>query len=59
MEINNWVASPASTADEYMKPVLSTQIINAFRTYTWAMTGELITDGITPFNIMYAIKTSA
>ena len=45
--------------DEYTKPVLSTQIINVFRTYAWAATGELITDGITPFNIMYAIKKSA
>ena len=32
------------------------QIIDAFHTYAWAMTGELITDGITPFNITYAIK---
>ena len=45
--------------DDYTKLVLSTQIIDAFRTYTWAATGELITDGITPFNITYAIEKSA
>ena len=36
MAIDNRAASPASTADEYTKPVLSTQIIDAFRTYAWA-----------------------
>ena len=46
-------------ADEYTKPILLTQILDAFHTYVWAMTGELITDGITPLNIMYAIKPSA
>jgi hypothetical protein len=59
MAIDNRAASPASTADEYTKPVLSTQIIDAFRTYAWAATGELVTDGITPFNITYAIESSA
>ena len=59
MAINNWAASPACMADEYTKPVLSTQIINAFCTYAWAATGELVMDGIMPFNIMYAIETSA
>ena len=58
MAINNWVTSPASTADKYMQPVLLTQIIDAFHTYVWATTGELVMDGITPFNIMYAIETS-
>ena len=58
MAINNRAASPASTADEYSKPVLSMQIIDTFHTYTWAVTGELVTDGITPFNITYAIKKS-
>ena len=33
MVINNWAMSPASMADEYTKPILSTQIINAFCTY--------------------------
>ena len=46
-------------ADEYMKLVLSMQIIDAFHTYAWAATGELITDGITLFNITYVIKKSA
>ena len=60
MAINNWAASPASTVDEYdTKPVLSTQIIDAFHTYAWAATGELVMDGITPFNITYMIKLSA
>ena len=60
MAINNQAASLASTADKYTKPVLSTQIIDAFHTYAWAATGELVTDGIMPFNtITYMIKTSA
>ena len=45
MAIDNCAASPASTADEY--------------TYACATTGDLVTDGITPFNITYAIKSSA
>ena len=59
MAINNWAALLASMADEYMKPMLLTQILDAFHTYAWAVTGELVTDGITLFNIMYAIKLSA
>ena len=59
MAIDNWAVAPASTADEYTKPVLLMQIINAFHTYAWAVTRELVTDGITPFNVTYAIKTSA
>ena len=59
MVINNWAASPASMVDEYTKLVLSMQIIDAFHTYAWAVTGELIMDGITLFNIMYTIKKSA
>ena len=59
MVINNHAASPASMANEYTKPVLSMQIIDAFRTYAWwAATGDLVTDGITPFNITYAIESS-
>ena len=58
MVIDDRAAAPASTADEYTKPVLSTQIIDMFHTYAWAATGELVTDGITPFNIMYVIKSS-
>ena len=59
MAIDNWAALPASMVDKYMKPILSNQIPNAFHTYAWAATRELVTDGITPFNIMYAIKPSA
>ena len=59
MVINNWAASLASMADEYTKPILLAQIINAFHTYAWAVTGELVMDGITPFNIMYMIEMSA
>ena len=59
MAIDNRAMALASTADEYTKLVLSTQMIDAFRTYAWAATGELVMDGITPFNIMYAIETSA
>ena len=58
MVINNQAASLASTADEYTKPVLLTQIINAFHTYAWAATRELVTDGIMAFNIMYVIEMS-
>ena len=51
--------SPVSMVDEYMKLVLSMQqIIDIFHTYTWAKTGELITDSITPFNITYVIEKS-
>ena len=42
MVIGNRAASPASTADEYPKPVLLTQIMDAFRTYAWAAMGELV-----------------
>ena len=59
MAIDNCAASLASMADKYTKPVLSMQIINAFRTYAWATASDLVTDGITPFNITYAIKLSA
>ena len=59
MVINNWAMSLASTVDEYTKLVLSMQIIDAFCIYPWVVTGELIMDGITLFNITYAIKKSA
>ena len=58
MVINNGAASPALMADEYTKPMLSMQIIDVFRTYAWAATRELVSDGITPFNMTYAIKSS-
>ena len=59
MAIDNRATSLAFTVDEYTKLVLSMQIIDAFCTYVWAATGELVTDGITPFNITYAIGKSA
>ena len=59
MVIDNRAASLVSTADEYTKSVLSTQIIDAFCTYAWAATRELVTDGITPFNVTYVIESSA
>ena len=58
MAIDNRPESLASMADEYTKLVLSMQIIDTFHTYVWAATSELITDGITLFNITYAIKKS-
>ena len=58
MAIDNQAASPALTANEYTKPVLSTQIINTSRTYAWAAMGELVTDSITPSNVTYAIEPS-
>ena len=59
MAMDNQAASLASMADEYTKPILSTQIFDAFWTYAWVTTRELVTDGIMLFNIMYAIETSA
>ena len=53
MAIDNRAASLTSMVDEYMKPVLSTQIVDAFCTYAWAATREPVTDGITPFNVTY------
>ena len=59
MATENQVASLALTANEYTKPMLSIQIINVFRTYAWAATGELVTNRITPFNITYMIESIA
>jgi hypothetical protein len=59
MAIDNRAAAPASAANEYTKPTLSTHIIDLFRSYSWAATGELVTDGITPFNITFASEASA
>ena len=59
MAINNQAVSPASTANEHTKPVLSMQIIDLFRTYAWAVMGELVTNRITPFNITFEIESSA
>ena len=51
--------APASTANEYTKPQLSTHIIDLFQNYAWAATGELVSDGITPFNVLFASEGSA
>ena len=59
MAIDNCAASPASAANEYTKPQLSTHVINLFCSYAWAATGELVTDGITPFNLTFASETGA
>ena len=59
MAIDNCAASPASAANEYTKPQLSTHLINLFRNYAWAATGEQVTDGITPFNLTFASETGA
>jgi hypothetical protein len=59
MAIDNRAVSPASAANEYTKPTLSTHIIDLFRSHSWAATGELVTDGIMPFNITFASETSA
>ena len=54
MVIDNCAACPASAANEYTKPELSTHIINLFHNYAWAATRELVSDGIMPFNLMFA-----
>jgi hypothetical protein len=59
MAIDERAAAPASTADEYTKPQLSTHIIDLFRSYAWAATGEELTDGITPFNITFVSETAS
>ena len=60
MVINNCAMSPASAANEYTKPQLSTHIINLFRNYAWAATKELlVSDGIMPFNLTFASETAA
>jgi hypothetical protein len=59
MAIDERASAPASAADEYTKPQLSTHIIDLFRSYAWAATGEELTDGITPFNITFASETAS
>ena len=54
--IDEWASSPASVANEDTKPQLSTHIINKFRNFTWAATGNNISDGIMPFNITFMSK---
>ena len=57
--IDERASLPASAANEDMKPQLSTHIIDKFQNFTWAATGNDISDGITPFNIMFISKTAA
>ena len=59
MVIDNHAASPASAANEYTKPQLSTHVIDLFHNYAWATTGELFLDGITPFNLTFASEAGA
>jgi hypothetical protein len=59
MAINECASAPASMADKYTKPQLSTHIINLFRSYAWAATGEELNDSITPFNITFISETAA
>ena len=59
MVIDNWAASPTSTVNKYTKPQLLTHIIDLFHSYAWATTGELVSDGITPFNVTFASEASA
>ena len=59
MAINERASAPASAADEYTKPQLSTHIVDLFRSYAWATTGEELADGITPFNITFVSETAS
>ena len=59
MAIDERASAPASAADEYTKPQLSTHVIDLFRSYAWASTGEEINDGLTPFNITFVSETAA
>ena len=59
MAIDERASAPASAADEYTKPQLSTHIVDLFRSYAWAATGEELADGITPFNITFVSETAS
>jgi hypothetical protein len=59
MAIDERASAPASSADEYTKPQLSTHIVDLFRSYVWAATGEELTDGITPFNITFVSEKAS
>ena len=56
--IDERASSSASAANEDMKPQLSTHIIDKFWNFTWAATGNDISDGIMPFNIMFISETA-
>ena len=51
--INERASSPASAANEDTKPQLSTHIIDKFQNFTWAATGNDISNRITLFNITF------
>ena len=57
--INQCVTTPACVTDEFMKPQLSTHIVDKFCSYTWAAMSNEITDGITPFNFAFMIQPAA
>ena len=57
--IDERASSPASTANEDTKLQLSTHIIDKFWNFTWAATGNDISNGITPFNITFISETAA
>ena len=57
--INEHASSLASAANEDMKPQLSTHIIDKFRNFTWAATGNDISNGIMLFNITFISETAA
>jgi hypothetical protein len=59
MAIDERASAPASVADEYTKPQLSTHIIDLFRSYAWAATGDELSDGITPFNITFVSEAAS
>lgn len=59
MAIDERASAPASAADEYTKPQLSTHIIDLFRSYAWAATGDELSDGITPFNITFVSEPAS
>ena len=59
MAIDNCAASPASAANKYTKPQLSTHLIDLFCNYAWATTSKLISDGIMPFNLTFMSETGA
>ena len=59
MVIDNRAASPTSAVNKYTKPQLLTHVIDLFCSYAWTTTRELVSDGITPFNVTFASEASA
>ena len=59
---DTWIqraTTPACITDEFMKPQLSTHIVDKFHSYAWAAMGNEITDRIMPFNIAFMIEPAA